>query len=233
MYLQTPKVFSNVLTNSTLVICTQVYHSDSTHSLGKFGQVLTFVILFTFPKHTTRFKLTLTKANAPLHNLFSFNHSTLLIPYTNKNSISQLRISLPPRQRHTQQNQHKTTTSNSRHAAITKTTANSIKTHQCNIQQTPNNNKKHNTNTTHNGQNLRIITHIHRKKKKCSTYTKTNQWRKKNKKAPTFSKGICISPNVSFGVSKAVSNSSAENSTEIFKSGLNSCNNNKNLRHRE
>ena len=104
MYLQTPhlRVFSfqflpsfprfqkfqpphriKTHSNSQVVTCTQVYHSDSTHSLGKFGQVLTFVILFTFPK------LTLTKAHAPLDNLFSFNHSYLLIiPYTNKNSTS-------------------------------------------------------------------------------------------------------------------------------------------------
>ena len=53
---------------------------------------------------------------------------------------------------------------------------------------------------------------------------------KKNQKAPTFSKGICISPNVSLGVSKAVSNSSAENSTEIFKRCLKSCSNNNNLK---
>lgn len=44
-------------------------------------------------------------------------------------------------------------------------------------------------------------------------------------KAPTLSKGICISLNVSLGVRRAVSNSSAENSTEIFKRGLNTCSN--------
>uniref|UniRef100_A0A2P2LR16 Uncharacterized protein n=1 Tax=Rhizophora mucronata TaxID=61149 RepID=A0A2P2LR16_RHIMU len=38
-----------------------------------------------------------------------------------------------------------------------------------------------------------------------------------------FSKGICISPNVSLGAIKAVSNSSAENSTCIFNRRLKTC----------
>lgn len=42
-------------------------------------------------------------------------------------------------------------------------------------------------------------------------------------KAPTFNKGMCTSLNVSLGVRRAVSNSSAENSTDIFKRGLNNC----------
>ena len=40
------------------------------------------------------------------------------------------------------------------------------------------------------------------------------------KRAPTFNKGMCTLARVLFGVIKAVSNSSAENSTFIFKRGL-------------
>lgn len=48
---------------------------------------------------------------------------------------------------------------------------------------------------------------------------KHNFFNFKNTK-PTFNKGICISDKVLLGVIKAVSNSSAENSTAIFKRGL-------------
>lgn len=44
---------------------------------------------------------------------------------------------------------------------------------------------------------------------------------RKEIRAVTFNKGICTSPRVLFGVIKAVSNSSAENSTLIFNKGLN------------
>ena len=61
----------------------------------------------------------------------------------------------------------------------------------------------------------KINTYIHRRVMKFHKH--------KKKKKPTFSKGICIWNKVSLGVRRAVSNSSAENSNEIFKRGLNSC----------